>query len=92
MRKVASFILAVFLVLNVAVFDCSGGYDVLIESGLIHDGSGGEPYVADVGIDADRIVAIGKLEADADLVIDARGLAVAPGFINMLSPTSAVRW
>ena len=85
MRKVASFILAVFLVLNVAVFDCSGGYDVLIESGLIHDGSGGEPYVADVGIDADRIVAIGKLEANADIVIDARGLAVAPGFINMLS-------
>ena len=85
MRKVASFILAVFLVLNVAVFDCSGGYDVLIESGLIHDGSGGEPYVADVGIDADRIVAVGKLEANADIVIDARGLAVAPGFINMLS-------
>jgi len=85
MRKVASFICAMFVALNVGVFDCSGAYDVLIESGLIHDGSGGEPYVADVGIDADRIVAIGKLKADADLVIDAQGLAVAPGFINMLS-------
>ncbi len=85
MRKIASFICAVFVVLNVAVFDCCGAYDVLIESGLIHDGSGGEPFVADVGIEADRIVAIGRLEAEADMVIDARGLAVAPGFINMLS-------
>ena len=37
MRKIASFICAVFVVLNVAVFDCCGAYDVLIESGLIHD-------------------------------------------------------
>ena len=44
------------------------------------------PFEADVGIKGDRIVAIGKLERkDARTVVDARGLAVAPGFINMLS-------
>jgi N-acyl-D-amino-acid deacylase len=57
----------------------------VIKSGRIYDGSGGSSYVADVAIQDDRIAAIGQLEADADLVIDAEGLAVAPGFINMLS-------
>ncbi|MHC4629256.1 MAG: D-aminoacylase, partial [Planctomycetota bacterium] len=57
----------------------------MIKSGRVYDGSGGQSYVADVAIEADRIAAIGKLEADADLLIDAGGLAVAPGFINMLS-------
>ncbi|MHC4168383.1 MAG: N-acyl-D-amino-acid deacylase family protein [Planctomycetota bacterium] len=85
MRRVGSFLWAAFLVLNVVAPDCSGAYDVLIRSGLIHDGSGGVPYAADVAIEADRIVAVGTLDGDADLVIDARGLAVAPGFINMLS-------
>jgi N-acyl-D-amino-acid deacylase len=51
----------------------------------VYDGSGGPAYVEDVAIKDDRIEAIGRLEPDADLVIDARGLAVAPGFINMLS-------
>jgi N-acyl-D-amino-acid deacylase len=54
-------------------------------AGRIHDGSGGASYIADVGINGDRIAAIGQLGSDADLVIDAQGLAVAPGFINMLS-------
>ena len=85
MRKFAFFLFVAFLVLNAAVVDCCGDYDVLVRSGLIHDGTGGAPYVADVGIDADRIVAVGRLETDAKLVIDAKGLAVAPGFINMLS-------
>ena len=85
MRKFFSFLCAAFFVLNIAVCGCSGDYDVLIKSGLIHDGSGEAPYIADIAIDADRIVALGKLEADADVIIDAKGLAVAPGFINMLS-------
>ena len=60
--------------------------DHLIKGGLLYDGSGGKPRRADVGIRGDRIVAIGKLDAkNADHVIDATGLAVAPGFINMLS-------
>ena len=61
-------------------------FDVLIDDGTIYDGSGGEPYVGDVGIVGDRLVAVGgELAGPADLVIDAEGLAVAPGFINMLS-------
>ena len=85
MRKVTLFFWVVLVILSVCVFNCFGAYDVLIKSGRVYDGSGGQSYVADIGIEADRIAAIGKLEADADLVIDAQGMAVAPGFINMLS-------
>ena len=61
-------------------------YDVVLRGGTIYDGSGAPPRVADVGIRGDSIAAIGDLgEAGAARVIDARGLAVAPGFINMLS-------
>ncbi|MHC4807814.1 MAG: hypothetical protein ACYTBX_16350, partial [Planctomycetota bacterium] len=60
-------------------------YDVVIASGRLYDGSGRASYVANIGIKDGHIAAIGKLEADADGVVDAQGLAVAPGFINMLS-------
>jgi len=60
-------------------------YDLLIENGTVYDGFGGEPYVADVAIADDRIAAIGTDLGTAERVIDASGLAVAPGFINMLS-------
>lgn len=61
-------------------------YDVLIRNGLIYDGSGQKPYRGDVAIRADRIVAVGKLpDSKAATVINANGMAVAPGFINALS-------
>ncbi len=61
-------------------------YDVLIRNGRIYDGSGSPSFIADVGINADTISIIGDLkEARGRLEIDAKGLAVAPGFINMLS-------
>jgi N-acyl-D-amino-acid deacylase len=64
-------------------------YDLLIRNGTVYDGSGGAGFVADVAIRGDRIAAIGEpgseIEGDAAEVIDARGLAVSPGFINMLS-------
>ncbi|HIA51233.1 MAG TPA: D-aminoacylase [Candidatus Melainabacteria bacterium] len=61
-------------------------FDTLIMGGTIYDGSGGEPYVADIGLRSGIIVDVGNLKyADATLKIDARGLSVAPGFINMLS-------
>ncbi|GAB2496370.1 N-acyl-D-amino-acid deacylase family protein [Algoriphagus taiwanensis] len=61
-------------------------FDILIKNGQILDGSGSPSFIGDVGINADTIAAIGKLEnAVGTLEIDATGLAVAPGFINMLS-------
>jgi N-acyl-D-amino-acid deacylase len=61
-------------------------FDVIIKGGAVYDGTGRPPVRADVGINRDRIAAIGNLSsATAPMIIDARGLAVAPGFINMLS-------
>ena len=61
-------------------------FDIIIKGGTVYDGTGRAPQKADVGIRGDRIAAVGNLgRASARTVIDARGLAVAPGFINMLS-------
>jgi N-acyl-D-amino-acid deacylase len=61
-------------------------FDVVIKGGTVYDGTGEKPRVIDVAIRGDRIAALGNFSADqAKSVIDAKGLAVAPGFINMLS-------
>ena len=61
-------------------------YDVLIRNGAIYDGSGRAPFIGDVAIKGDTIEALGRLRnARARLEVDATGLAVAPGFINILS-------
>jgi len=60
-------------------------YDLLITNGTIYDGNGGAPFIADIAINGDRIAAIGDIDAEASEVIDATDMAVAPGFINMLS-------
>ena len=69
------------------IFSCSptNNYDVLIKNGTITDGSGNPTYIGSVGINADTIAAVGKLKATGTLEIDATGLIVAPGFINILS-------
>ena len=60
-------------------------YDVILRGGTIYDGSGGEPYVGDVALNGDLIAALGDIgEAEAPVEIDVQGLAVAPGFINMM--------
>jgi dihydroorotase/N-acyl-D-amino-acid deacylase len=60
-------------------------YDLLIKNGRVIDGTGRRGYVADVAIKGDRIARIGKLKnARAHRVIDAQGLVVAPGFIDLL--------
>ncbi|HXJ95738.1 MAG TPA: D-alanyl-D-alanine carboxypeptidase/D-alanyl-D-alanine-endopeptidase [Terriglobia bacterium] len=60
-------------------------YDVIIKNGRIIDGTGNPWFAADVGIRGDHVAAIGKLDgAQARRVIDAGGLVVAPGFIDML--------
>ena len=69
-----------------AAGDDAAAYDVVIRGGTIYDGSGNAPVVGDVAISRDTIAAIGSLpDAQGRTEIDARGLAVAPGFINMLS-------
>ncbi len=61
-------------------------YDVVIANGTVYDGTGAPGWAADIGIVGDRIAAIGDLQdAEADTIVDADGMAVAPGFINMLS-------
>ncbi len=61
-------------------------FDVIIRGGTVYDGTGGPGRRTDVGLRGDRVSGIGDLSsAQAPAVIDANGLAVAPGFINMLS-------
>jgi N-acyl-D-amino-acid deacylase len=61
-------------------------YDILIRNGRVFDGTGSPGVMASVAIRGDRIAAVGDLpDATAREVIDAAGLAVTPGFINMLS-------
>jgi N-acyl-D-amino-acid deacylase len=60
-------------------------YDLLIRNGTLYDGSGGESFVADIAVVADRIAAIGSGLGPVEIEIDATCLAVAPGFINVLS-------
>ena len=61
-------------------------FDVVIRGGIVYDGTGSPGRRADVGLRGDRIAAVGDLASlPASSVIDASGLAVAPGFINMLS-------
>jgi N-acyl-D-amino-acid deacylase len=61
-------------------------FDVLIRGGTVYDGTGSAGRRADVGLRGDTVAQVGDLaSASARTVVDARGLAVAPGFINMLS-------
>ncbi len=74
----------------VALAACSGPesdtYDLILRGGTIYDGSGEPGYVGDVAINGDTIAVVGDLgDAGAASEIDVGGLAVAPGFINMLS-------
>jgi N-acyl-D-amino-acid deacylase len=81
MRQVIT--LGLLLVLSTA---CSRDYDVIIRGGTVYDGSGSAPSVTDVAISGDTIAAIGDLSnVSARTEVDASGLAVSPGFINMLS-------
>jgi N-acyl-D-amino-acid deacylase len=82
---------ALLLSIVLACGSCAGWrapehYDLIVRGGTVYDGSGAASRRADVGVRGDRIVAVGDLSgADAAQVLDATGLAVAPGFINMLS-------
>ncbi len=81
MRKLCIVILALF-------WACTPGteYEIILRDGMIYDGSGTPSYVGDIAINGDSIAAMGDLKsARGKVELDAGGLAVAPGFINMLS-------
>ena len=74
------------LLLALTACDSPQHFDVLIKNGTLVDGTGKPSHIGDMGINGDTIAAIGTLEgATGAIEIDASNLAVAPGFINMLS-------
>jgi N-acyl-D-amino-acid deacylase len=76
------------LIVTTTMFISCGGpdYDLIIRNGTVYDGSGAAPMVADVAINADTVAFIGDLSEKKGLdEVDASGMAVSPGFINMLS-------
>lgn len=86
MRFLITFVLSLVLLSLALPVKRPVEYDHIIRGGLIVDGSGSDPYVADLAIRSDTIAAIGDLFAlRARHETNASGLAVAPGFINMLS-------
>src|SRR5215813_4922274 len=86
MRLSILYVLALTLALIASAQTQQIVYDAIIKNGVVYDGTGAKPRRADVGVKGDRIAAVGDLKsATAPTVIDAGGLAVAPGFINMLS-------
>jgi N-acyl-D-amino-acid deacylase len=86
MKKRAAFIVALGGLLTISAAPPPVTYSVLIRGGTIYDGSGGAPYVGDVALSGDKIVYVGPhAPGSAARVIDAKGKAVSPGFINMLS-------
>jgi N-acyl-D-amino-acid deacylase len=78
-----------YLIMLILLFlSCNSqkSYDLILRSGTIYDGLGGKPYAGDIAINADTIAFIGDLSgAISKKELDAKGLAVSPGFINMLS-------
>lgn len=62
---------------------CSPSYDVVISNGMIYDGTGGPSYKADIGIKNGYIKTIGNIKATGRRNIDAEGLFVSPGFIDI---------
>src|SRR5450432_1602877 len=80
------FLLLIIVLISLISCKTTRSYDAIIRNGMIYDGNGGDPYPADLAIDADTISFIGDLKnSHAKNEIDASGEAVAPGFINMLS-------
>ena len=75
-----------FIGLMGALAGCGPSYDTILRHGTVYDGTGAAPVTADVAIKGDTVAAIGDLsKARGKVELDVTGLAVTPGFINMLS-------
>ncbi len=71
------------LVIACSTLQCSTEYEVVISGGTIYDGSGDAPFTADIGITGGIIQAVGRIDPGKSVVIDATGLYISPGFIDM---------
>jgi N-acyl-D-amino-acid deacylase len=86
MRSCLRYLIFILIVSSGQIASADPPFDVIIKGGTLYDGTGAEGRITDIAIRGDRIAGIGDLaNATAKTTIDARGLAVAPGFINMLS-------
>jgi N-acyl-D-amino-acid deacylase len=86
MRSAFFLSIAVIIVLACQQITTPQEFDIVIRNGTIYDGSGTKPFVGDIAIQSDTIAVIGNLkDAHGKKEIDATGLSVTPGFINMLS-------
>jgi dihydroorotase/N-acyl-D-amino-acid deacylase len=91
MRTLACLLLLASSLIPKSIAQQAPTYDVLIRNGRVVDGSGNPWVYADIGVVGDRIVFIGSADKDvtAKKTIDAKGLIVAPGFIDMLGQSEA---
>ena len=81
MKKYLSFAVILSISLLISCTQKDETYDTIIRNGMIYDGNGGEPFKADIGINADTIAFIGDLsKASAKNEVDAKRNAIAPGF------------
>jgi N-acyl-D-amino-acid deacylase len=85
MKRLATLLLLAFF-LSSAHYAHAQQYDAIVRNGMVYDGTGQPPLKADIGIKGDHITRVGNLSAAHAMVeVDAKGRAVAPGFINMMS-------
>src|SRR3954447_4174626 len=86
MKRSSAVALTIAGLLMISAAPVPPAYSVLIRGGTIYDGSGSAPYIGDVAMKGDKIVYVGPhAPGRAGRVVDAKGKAVSPGFINMLS-------
>ena len=81
----ARLLTAASLLLALVAAQAPAEFDIVLRNGTVYDGGGATGRTADVAITGDRIAAVGRVAGRGTAEIDVRGLAVAPGFVNMLS-------
>jgi len=85
-KRIVPLTFAILVCCALAACTSPDSYDVILRNGTIYDGSGETAYLGDVAFSDDMIAAIGDIgEATAPIEIDVEGMAVAPGFVNMMS-------
>ena len=80
-----TFFIAALILTFVSCSAPNPAYDIVVRGGTIYDGSGEPSFSGDVAIKDDRIAKIGEVKGKGRIEVDAEGMAVSPGFINMLS-------